>query len=398
MPPRLCCCLDCKLGDDTFTRENATPPSGRWHVIDGDWSLTDEYVTDNGDPGALATTICHQPQHDKGSWIANFRLMEVRSRSVYKVRGGDPRSSSYEVWYEPLDMDTANARIKVTVYGDGDPVSVEHPWPIAPGYVSADTVDAFACYQPGVMLRGSIGSFSGQVPVASACIGGTGDPCYDDNGQQIGNFAFIEGAFDNWQYFVTAIDDLDCFPCGCFCLKGQKPEDRLDPEASCFPDKLKAIFELVESELTDPDCPLNDFELELDLFGNNREEWISEDATICSTTFAIKVNCINLDTDDSVFRVLAMQMLNGVDSQTAAIAFQWEDPDYDAGETTWIKHPEFDESTCEPISLVYKYLRLSCFDGPCGEPGQFGKIPFCCTSICGPTCPRIVYKVTLVAA
>jgi hypothetical protein len=356
-------------------------------------------VTDNGNPGSLATTICHQPQHDKGSWIANFRLKELRSRAVYKVRGGHPQNSGYEVWYEPLNMDTPDARIRITVYGDGDPVSVEHPWPSA-GYggPSADEADAFACYQPGVMLRGSLGSFGGMVPVAATCIENEGEPCYNVGGFQVGNFSFIEGAFDNWQYWVTAIDDLDCFPCGCFCLKGEKPEDRFEPETRCFPNRLKAIFQLVESDISEPNCPLNDFELDLDLFGNNRDEWISGNATICSTTFAIKVNCITLDDEDRVFRVLALQMLNGVDNQTAAIAFQWENPDYDAGETTWIKYPEFDESTCEPISLVYKYLRLSCFFGPCGQPGQFGQVPFCCQTLCLPTCPRIVYKVTLVEA
>ncbi|MFN7292042.1 MAG: hypothetical protein ACK5T6_15755 [Pirellula sp.] len=398
MSTRRCCCADCKLGDDTFTRVDATPPSGRWYEIDGEWSLTDQFVTDNGTEGILATTICHPPQYEKGSWIANFRLMQVRSREKFVVRAGNPLSDVYEIWYEPLDMDLPNARIKITVFNEVGEKSVEHPWPVSPLGGSADAVDAFACYQPGVMLRASIGSFGGLVPVAAICIGGMGEPCYTVEDVKVGNFSFIRGAFDNWQYWATAIDDLSCIPCGCFCLKGEKSADKFDPEARCFPDKLKAIFQLVESDIVDPDCPMNDFELELNLFGNNRDQWLSGNATICSTTFAIKVNCEVFDEDDRVFRALTLQMLNGVDNQTAAIAFQWENPDIEAGETTWIKYPDYEESTCEPVSLVYKYLKLSCFFGNCAVPGQFGQIPFCCPTICSPTCPRIVYKVTLVAA
>ncbi|MFN7840388.1 MAG: hypothetical protein ACK5N9_01600, partial [Pirellula sp.] len=240
MSTRRCCCADCKLGDDTFTRVDATPPSGRWYEIDGEWSLTDQFVTDNGTEGILATTICHPPQYEKGSWIANFRLMQVRSREKFVVRAGNPLSDVYEIWYEPLDMDLPNARIKITVFNEVGEKSVEHPWPVSPLGGSADAVDAFACYQPGVMLRASIGSFGGLVPVAAICIGGMGEPCYTVEDVKVGNFSFIRGAFDNWQYWATAIDDLSCIPCGCFCLKGEKSADKFDPEARCFPDKLKA--------------------------------------------------------------------------------------------------------------------------------------------------------------
>jgi hypothetical protein len=400
MSTRRCCCADCKLGEDTFTRVDATPPSGRWYEIDGEWSLTDQFVTDNGTEGILATTICHPVAYDEGSWIANFRLMEVRSREKFIVRAGNPMSPAYEVWYEPLDMDLPNARIKITVVALGVEVSVEHPWPfssILGG--SADEVNAFACYQPGVMLRASIGSFGGLVPVAAICIGGSGSNCFTVSGVKVGNFSFIKGAFDDWQYWATAIDDLNCTPCGCYCLKGMKPEDRFEPERSCFPDKMKAIFQLVSSDVDAGACAINDFEIELNLFGNNRDTWLSGDASICTTTFAIKVNCAVFDEGDRIFRALVMELLNSAGNQTGSIALQWDNPDYDAGETPNIKFPDYDESTCEPLALVYQYATLRCFFGPCDVPGVSGFIPFCCPEVgCLPSCPTILYKVTLVAA
>jgi hypothetical protein len=249
------------------------------------------------------------------------------------------------------------------------------------------------------MLRASIGSFGGQIPVAALCIGGTGSRCYVVGGVDVGNFAFSEGAFDNWQYWATAIDDLSCIPCGCYCLKGLLPEDRFEPERECFPASMKAIFQLVYASVDASACVINDFEILLNLFGNNRDTWLSGNATICTTTFAIKLNCENFDEEGRVFRALTMQLINGVDNQTASIALQWDDPDYDAGETPSIKFPDFEESTCEPLSLVYKYATLQCFFGPCDTPGVSGYIPYCCPEAgCLPSCPTILYRVTLVPA
>jgi hypothetical protein len=402
MATRRCCCNpSCELGLDDFNRVDANPPSGRWHEISGNWSLTDQYIKDDGTPGILATTICHPVAYEEGSWIANFQLKEVRSREMYRIRAGNPSTSPYEITFEPLDMDLATARIKVTVIGPSTTDSVEHPWPVASygGTTSADSVNAFGCYQPGVMLRASIGSFGGQIPVAALCIGGTGSRCYVVGGVDVGNFAFIEGAFDNWQYWATAIDDLSCIPCGCYCLKGLLPEDRFEPERECFPASMKAIFQLVYASVDASACVINDFEILLNLFGNNRDTWLSGNATICTTTFAIKLNCENFDEEGRVFRALTMQLINGVDNQTASIALQWDDPDYDAGETPSIKFPDFEESTCEPLSLVYKYATLQCFFGPCDTPGVSGYIPYCCPEAgCLPSCPTILYRVTLVPA
>ena len=398
MPPAICCCPGCELGTDNFDRADANPPSGRWYEISGDWAIDDQYLIDNDTPGILATTICHPPIYDDGSWIANFKLREVRSRSLFHIRAGHPQTSPYEVKYEPSGIDSPTAKITVTVIGPGGlEDSVEHPWPVDEiTGDSADEVDVFACYQPGVTLRASIGSFGGQVPVAQICIEeDNGAPCYKVSGNDVGNFSWLEGAFDDWEYFTTIIDDLDCPACGCLCVKGLKPDDQYNPERKCFPDELMATFELIESDVDASECPLNDFEVVLSRFGNDNEEWISEDQTLCSNTFALKLNCENFDDGDQVFRALTLQLLNSTSDPTAAIVFAWEDPDFGNGESAAIRNPDVEESTCEPISLVYNRLKLACFFGPCSYPGTSGQIPFCCDQLCLTECPTIIYKVTI---
>jgi hypothetical protein len=395
MPPRRCCCgaVRCELGDDDFNRSDANPPSGKWRVVSGEYEIADN-VLNTITEGVLATTICHASVHDEGSFIANFRLIDVRTRTIFKVRAGKPDTSAYEVHFEGLDIDTVDARIRVTVIGD-ETVVQTHPWPVFAGD-SANEVDVFVCYQPGVMLRGSIGSFSGQPPVPGACISAAGANCWTIGGVDVGNFSFIDGRFDNWTYQVTATDDLNCVPCGCFCLKGDKPEDRFDPDKNCFPACIRAIFELVSSDVYAGACPLNDFEVTLSTTETDRTEWLSADQTLCGNTFSMKAICETFDDGTRVFRALALNLYQSGGGGSAPVVFQWDGFDTEAGESASVKNPSYELSTCDPLSLVYEGLKLACFFGPCGEPGEFGNIPFCCNDLCFETCPNIIYKVTLV--
>lgn len=399
MPTRRCCCISCFLGDDEFARADANPPTGRWHVVSGEFEILDESVS-TIDPGVLATTICHRPVHDEGSFIANFRLINLRTLSIFKVRAGKPDTSDYEVHYEPLDMDTPSASIRVTVYGDaGDTATVTHPWPVDNSGNSVDEHNAFCCYQPGVMLRGSIGSFSGQVPVPGVCVTDPGAPCWTVGGVDVGNFSFLEGRFDDWSYEVTATDDLNCSPCGCFCLRGEQPTDRFDPDKSCFPATIKAIFQLTSSSVYAGGCPLNDLEVDLVETDADRTEWVSTTQNACGTTFALKASCVTLDSGNRAFRALTLTLLDVSGGGPGAVAFQWLDPDFANGETAANRFPNYEESTCDPLGLVYKDLKLSCQYGSCGDPldpTRLGFIPFCCNSLCLDACPTILYDVILV--
>lgn len=397
MPPRKCCCgPDCILGDDEFNRANANPPTGSWHEISGEFEILTNTVN-SITPGVLATTICHHVLHEEGSFISNFRLVDLRTRTIFKVRAGKPDTSAYEVHFEPLNIDTIDASIKVTVIGD-ETVIQSHPWPVLDGD-SANETDVFICYQPGVMLRGSLGSFSGQPPVPGACVSAAGANCWTVGGVSVGNFSFIEGRFDNWTYRVTATDDLDCDPCGCFCLKGDKPEDRFDPDKNCFPSSMTAIFTLASSSVDAGACGLNDLSVILTSTDSERTVWKSGTVDVCGTSFALKANCEVFDDGDRVWRALTLQLTSSADSDTPAVVFQWDGFDSGAGESAMVKNPDYTDSTCDPLSLVYKGLKLSCFFGSCGDPEDptlQGFIPFCCNTICLEACPDIIYDVTLV--
>jgi hypothetical protein len=398
MPPRRCCCgaVRCELGDDNFNRSDANPPSGKWRVVSGEYEIADN-VLNTITEGVLATTICHASVHDEGSFIANFRLVDMRTRSIFKVRAGKPDTSAYEVHFEPMDVDTPGAQIKITVIGDETVVQTQ-PWPVFGGN-SVNETDVFICYQPGVMLRGSIGSFGGQPPVPGACVSAAGASCWTIGGVDVGNFSFIDGAFDNWDYRVTATDDLRCDPCGCFCLKGEKPEDVYDPDKACFPSCIRAIFELVSSDVYAGACQLNDFEVVLTTTDTERTEWLSATQDLCGTTFALKAICQTFDDGDRVWRALSLQIFGSAGGGPGSSVFQWDGFDSDAGETANNKNPDYEESTCDPLSLVYNGLKLACFFGNCGDPDdptKLGHIPFCCTDLCLESCPNIIYRVTLV--
>lgn len=397
MAPRKCCCVKCELGTDNFNRANANPPSGDWHEASGEFEILGDTVN-SITPGVLATTICHLPVHDEGSFIANFQLVDLRTRSIYKVRAGNPGTPDYEVHFEPLGMDLGTARIRVTVFGDAaETVSVEHPWPVDFFGDSVNVHDAFICYQPGVHLKGSIGLFGGLPPVPQVCVTAAGSHCWTVGGVSVGNFAFLEGRFDDWTFRVTATDDLSCEPCGCFCLRGEMPTDRFNPDKACFPETIKAIFELVSSSETLVGCTLDLLEVDLVELDADRTEWISATQTACGTTFRLKASCEIFDEGNTAFRGLTLTLLDSL-GFPAAIVFQWHEPDILAGESATTRFPDYTESTCDPLGLVYHGLKLSCFFGQCpGEPpGVQGHIPFCCNGKCFATCPDVFYKVTLV--
>jgi hypothetical protein len=392
-----CCCKGCELGDDDFNRADANPPTGSWYEISGNWAISGNKLIDNGGAGKLATTICHPVLYDKGSWRADFDLVECRTRSTFVVGAGDPGTSTYRVTFAFADMDTGTAKITVTIEGD-ETVSADYNWP--GGYSSNDTVSVFVCYEPGGALRAQVKE-GGFVPIY-ACVGSAvGDNCFVVSSTDVGGFFFVQGAFDNWEYEATAIDNLDCPACGCLCLKAYYPDNKYEPlEYSCFPQNLKAIFQLVTYPISGLTCYLTDFEVDLSQWDFGRNEWRSEIQTVCEGyTWQLIARCVYYEDPDTGlrWRTITLEILTsdvGVDVETM---FYWTDLNLAIGDTTEIKWPDFDLSTCEPLSLVYKSVIPYITATSCYPDGGW-KI-FCCEpDLCGVPTPEVKWHVNVVPA
>jgi hypothetical protein len=169
MPTRRCCCGNCRIGEDDFDRANANAPTGNWHVISGEWEILDNELNCIT-PGVLATTICHPPQYDKGSYIARFDLIGMSDGSVdhWEIGVGDPNSPNYVV--EILHtFATSTAVLKLW---SGNKSSLIHEETYsgvnsdAPGYI---------CYAPGIAIDVSIG----RIPELEFCDSTTSSDCFE---------------------------------------------------------------------------------------------------------------------------------------------------------------------------------------------------------------------------
>lgn len=391
-----CCCLGCELGSDDFNRANENPVTGNWHELSGNWGITSNFLTSNGAAGKLATKICHPALYDKGSWRANFELVECRTKSTFVVGAGNPDTSLYRVTFAFSGMDTGSAIITVTIDGD-ETVAAVYNWP--GGYTSADRVAVFVCYEPGGALRAHV-TAGGFTPIY-ACVGSSvGANCFTVGGVSVGGFFFVEGSFDSWEYEATAIDNLDCPACGCLCLKAYYPENKYEPlEYSCFPQNLKAIFQLVTDPIPGLGCFITDFEVDLAQFDFGRNTWKSGIQTVCpGVTWDLTARCVYYQDPDTglTWRTITLE-INRIDGASILTMFYWTDLNTTIGDTVSVKWPDFDLSTCEPLSLVYKSVVPYVTATSCYPSG--GWLVFCCEpDLCGVPAPEIKWHVTVVPA
>lgn len=69
-----------------------------------------------------------------------------------------------------------------------------------------------------------------------ACIDGVAaaSNCFTIGGVEVGNFSFLEGEFDDWEYSVHWIENRSCDRCVCFCYEN----DATTETFSCPPATL----------------------------------------------------------------------------------------------------------------------------------------------------------------
>jgi hypothetical protein len=370
--PQRCCCAPqgCPLGSDDFNRDDNDNPGPKWYEIDGDFDIvgsTIESIT----PGKLATRICHPSWATEGSWRADFDLVDLRTRSQFVIGAGNPESSSYRVIYEPLEMDTLNAKIRMTVVGDVTD-TFDYAW-LSDGFGnSVNTMRVHICFLPGVMIRGSVG----QPPPVDVCAVNHGGPCFTVDGQRVGPFFYIDGRFDNWVYETLILDNFDCPPCACFCFRRAGPAK----EFSCFPETLCLNFEVVDGY-----CPELDGNVIVLYQGEaspadgfpQKRQWFSEVQDCGGNQYTFILTCDVVSKDGNNWLYAPTLRMAAGDYISGPVLFNWIEPDTFGGLT---RSADFDMSTCEPLSMVYPGLKVSSFVGPCPDtlPGNY---LFCCPSV-----------------
>lgn len=383
MAPRKCCCnVGCPIGDDDFNRADSLVPGPKWKLMSGTGSIVGNKIEVDG---VVATTLCHPPSAVNGSYIATFRLINLRTVSLFEVGVGDPNTSTYYVRFEPSLMDTIDAKITITVVGSYTE-TFDFAWP--GGYAGSDNeIDATVCYLPGAILRGSIGV----PPPVDSCIPATGDDCYMSGPDPVGGFSLKKGHFDNWNYETTILDIFSCSPCGCFCFK----RSGALKEFACFPASMCLNFEVTEGF-----CPELDGKVITMTQGNlqpndghpEKKSWFSAVQTCGGNQYAFVLDCTTITKDGTNWFIALTLRITGSNYADSNIIFNWIDPS--VGLST--RNADYATSTCDPLNLVYPGLLVNSFFAPCGYPGEFGHYLFCCPDAgCEPTPMYVAIALTV---
>jgi hypothetical protein len=351
----------CILGSDNFNRANSAVNEigPKWEALAGEWRIHNNRLVCD-DPGVLATTICHPLAYPLGAWWVNVKLTNLGTVGLYKIRAGHPTQSVYEVHFE-VKGSGVNRAIEVTVIGD-DIESFEFPF----GEEAGDVAEAVICYAPGVELSANIGV--GDILVTACISDDNAGRCFALNGDSVGNFAFLEGNFDDWNYEAHFIENEDCRHCDCFCYQ-KLGNDRI---STCIP---KLLHLTLSNELY---CPglAGTYEMhqKADIAtptdSTMKYSWISEDIS-CLNPFFTRFELIcqfKLDgTIRGAFTMVAWRQ-NG-----AEIKFDPLDPDTigtDGNGNT--RAGSKSNSTCSPLMLVFPDLLEDLVSGGfanycCGE-------------------------------
>lgn len=387
MAPRKCCCVtSCDLGSDDFNRADSSDPGPKWKIISGTGSIVSNHIEV---AGVVATTICHPATSTNGSWIATFTLVNMRTVSVFEVGVGDPNSSSYYVKFEPINMDLISARVRITVVGTTTE-TFEQTWLTDIGGLSANTMEAQICYEPGALLKGSLLI----PPSVDTCIPATGAPCYTSGSDDVGGFFWKQGHFDDWTYKETMIDRFECDPCGCFCFRRSGSAK----EFSCYPKVLYLNLTLISgtcSELDGLSIAMTQGNLSPTDNYPQKIRWLSPELVCAGNYYAFVLECDSVVKSGTNWLYALRCRLTDRFYVNSSVLFNWVDSTIDSTS----RDPDFSESTCDPLSLVYPDLKVNSFLGSCpppAPPGANGHYIFCCPSAgCSGSPLDVRFKVTV---
>lgn len=380
MPPRFCCC-DCLLGEDDFGPPLTASPSvdGDWKLISGTASISDgKAVVD----GILATTICHPSVYELGSFEAFFDISNPSGGDQVIFTGGDPNSPKVTVTIEFTGF-SGSGTIDVTIDSDDEDVTplsygFQYNWPVA------QTIGVQFCYAPGleatVVLSANSSNFT---PSHTVCLDtNNADYCWTSGADNVGNFAFRKGTFDNWSYFVHWVDRKDCDFCSCFCRI-------LDAtgavEYQCLPQEINVTLTgdsecsgidgtYIMKQRDRSDAPL-DAAPSVDLYPE-KVSWITDPITCPDSTtqkFILELRCIGTgkaDIDEVPQFTMVCVAWNTAGSPGSNFGFDCDDPDTTdcavAG-TDNISEASCVSGTCDPLSLTFPDLRENSYNQSAGN-------------------------------
>jgi hypothetical protein len=361
-----CCCGDCLLGEDDFNRPDANPPTGRWHVVSGEWEIENEELN-CVEEGILATTICHPSNYPNGSFVATVKLIGMSNGSVsaWEVGVGKPDSPKYvvEVLHNPM---TLQATLKLWSGNKGSVLHEETYF----GVNSNATLTV--CYAPGLAIDVEIG----RIPAIEWCDDNNGEPCYVIGGVAVGNFSFRVGRFDDWRYEAHWLDDPTCPKCPCFCEKSRE-------DFGCYPDVLYLSFISVGADsATLSTIPLyQSFLNPLSYLWPEKVTWYSEVQGCGSPVGAQWTAKFTCGQEDLGALAFGTADYNFEEPSSAQIVFVWVG--VDSAIAAWTPRNAIKEdSTCDPIELTFPEVKVNsafpspiCFDPPCDTTGCY--TPYC---------------------
>jgi len=358
-------------------------------VLSGDWDFDDGTVIGEG---ILATRICHPSAYPLGSFVSTFTLMGLDNNPTYKIRCGHPVDSDYEVWFEADGFGGVDptGTLTITVYGDGaETATVE---------LELDStlteLDAKVCYAPGLHLLGQIDLKLNRYPVL--CIDGTADAdnCHVISGENLGNFSFLEGHFDDWDYVVHWIENADCPDCDCFCQASDTDWSCLGMELTLTIDSDALIWDCPGAEVSvtmyrmdHPTRPAGTEPFYAVYGGGSTtpesQVWVSD-----------SINC----SGGHPFSAVRAVLLCGMPISEMKLMLVKDDPSYSDGSTRVMYLGDLSSnqdqspdavSTCSPLELIFTDVGLRTYqcqdeDDPCNDEHPFCSQYACCGPCFGP--------------
>jgi len=344
MPPRHCCCVGCRIGDDNFNRANSSDPGTKWRILSGTGSIASNRIVVNGQ---VATTYCHPSAYPLGSYVAEMLLVGISDASVsaWEVWIGDPTTPSYKI---DVSHNSGTNQATLTVR-DGAGVLIH-----AETYYGVTTNQTLKiCYAPGLMISAFFGGF---IPHIDECDATTNARCYViAGGGDVGGFSLVAGTFDDWIYDVHYIENQTCASCSCFCWKS-----KLD--YSCLPKTLTLTFESVGAiASTFPDIVLyQSFGSPSTVWPNKEEHWNSNVYSCgmpVGAQFAFRFEC------GRPVNSMALTPLSKDYNTTLGGNITWS---WTSGTlpTNSARTAILDSSTCNPLSIQFPEIKInSAFPG-----------------------------------